>query len=348
MQNTLAENKSPIVDIVAAAGIPTAQRNERVDEKKFRIPVSNGIFAHHNKLKGAIWLLIWYIDKTTKEVLSVDGTRNGIVLGGKPIADEDPASALGCYVKTIGRYRQRLARLGFIGQKRTPVGYVIQVRRSEKWPPRGDSGSPKSGDQAGGDVAKVGIRSSESGDQKFQKWGSRSDKAVQGKDKAVEEEAAAAPAATEKVLEPEKPLQEKSDFQSREKIKGTEKEQAGGVVEILSRAAAFSEAALKATEKPCWKEISCTPVGSLVFRCVWKKIYADTPEGGSLEDAMERCIMFCQEQNPKIPVPPPFYEAKQKLDRVGNGHDRPGGLTTAEPNFTDPLPPRGVRPENDI
>ena len=34
--------------------------------KTFRIPVSNGIFEHYPVLKDSIWLLLWYIDRTTQ------------------------------------------------------------------------------------------------------------------------------------------------------------------------------------------------------------------------------------------------------------------------------------------
>jgi len=54
--------------------------------KTYRIPVSTGIFEHCSKIKDALWLFLWYIDKTT-----TSGTE-GKVLGGSPITDEEPAS----------------------------------------------------------------------------------------------------------------------------------------------------------------------------------------------------------------------------------------------------------------
>src|SRR5215831_7468193 len=61
--------------------------------KTYRIPISNGIFEHYGALKDAIWLFQLYIDWTTKEELASDGSYDGIVLGAKPICDEDTSSA---------------------------------------------------------------------------------------------------------------------------------------------------------------------------------------------------------------------------------------------------------------
>jgi hypothetical protein len=105
------------------------ERKNRV----FRVPVSTSLFSHCQKIGDALWLLVWLVDKTTKEVLR-DGRTFGFVLGGRPIRDADPAAALGCHVKTVRRWRKRLAEGGYVEIKRTPIGYRYQVINSEKWP----------------------------------------------------------------------------------------------------------------------------------------------------------------------------------------------------------------------
>lgn len=112
-----------------------SSEKQKSNAKTFRIPISNGIFEHYGRLRDARWLLDLFVDWTTKEVPTLDGRRDGIVLGGKPIRDEDTASAFHgqCTDRTTRRWRQRLARFGYIAQKRTPVGYVIRVKKSKKW-----------------------------------------------------------------------------------------------------------------------------------------------------------------------------------------------------------------------
>jgi hypothetical protein len=134
---------------------------EKSNAKTFRIPISNGIFEHYARLKDARWLLDLFVDWTTKEVPTPDGRRDGIVLGGKPIRDEDTASAFHgqCTDRTTRRWRQRLARFGYISQKRTPVGYVIRVKKSKKWghlqASEGKSERPKMADHSASELPNV-------------------------------------------------------------------------------------------------------------------------------------------------------------------------------------------------
>ena len=53
--------------------------------KTYPIPVSNGIFAHRNKIGSAIWVFLWLVDRTTKEVEASGGHFEGLVLGGSQI-----------------------------------------------------------------------------------------------------------------------------------------------------------------------------------------------------------------------------------------------------------------------
>jgi hypothetical protein len=99
----------------------------------FKIPVSNGIFEHYSKLKDAIWLLLWYIDRTTKESADESGNKTGSVLGGSPRRDSDVARAFSCDKRTICRWRNQLAKWGYIKQRITPFGAVVEVAKSKKW-----------------------------------------------------------------------------------------------------------------------------------------------------------------------------------------------------------------------
>lgn len=94
----------------------------------YRISVSTGIFEHYKKLKSSIWLLLWYVDKTTMEE-----NGHGHVLGGKPLLDSVPAKVLGVSNDTIAAWRENLGRHGYIRARRTPYGHVISVARSKKW-----------------------------------------------------------------------------------------------------------------------------------------------------------------------------------------------------------------------
>lgn len=105
-------------------------------KRHYRIPISTSVFNHYRELRDALWLLLVFINWTTREIANADGSRDGLVLGGKPIRDEDTAKELGCSLETTGRWRKRLVKHGYIGQKRAPVGYVIVVKNSDKWPKR--------------------------------------------------------------------------------------------------------------------------------------------------------------------------------------------------------------------
>lgn len=103
-------------------------------KKTFRIPVSTGIFDHCLRIGGAIWLLLFCIDRTTEEVRMPDGRYTGRVLGGRPLRDAEVAAIFGCSTRTVMRWRRRLTRGGYIRSRRTPYGSVIEVVNSQKWP----------------------------------------------------------------------------------------------------------------------------------------------------------------------------------------------------------------------
>lgn len=105
----------------------------RPDQRVYRIPVSTGILSHSKRMRDAVWLLLYFIDKTTREEPNGQGGKEGLVYGGMPVCDKKAAEELGRSERTIRRWRCRLARLGYITQKRTAVGYVVRVQKSKKW-----------------------------------------------------------------------------------------------------------------------------------------------------------------------------------------------------------------------
>lgn len=115
---------------------PAEARNDATEQpavqQHFQFPVSNEIFGEYRRLGDALWLYLFYIDRTTKEYYE-DGTTIGRVFGGVPRPDSDAASALGVCHKTINRWRARLELEGFIRAAQTGRGSIIEVVNSKKW-----------------------------------------------------------------------------------------------------------------------------------------------------------------------------------------------------------------------
>jgi hypothetical protein len=103
--------------------------------KSYSIPVSNGIFAHCQKIGAAIWVFLWMIDHTTKEATGTDGDLEGLVFGGLPVRASVIAKDLEIATRTIHEHIERLCQHGYllriaIGDG-LPSGY--SVRKSKKW-----------------------------------------------------------------------------------------------------------------------------------------------------------------------------------------------------------------------
>jgi hypothetical protein len=74
----------------------------------YSIPVSNGLFAHREKIGSAIWVFLWLIDATTKEIPGADGKAEGLVYGGRPL----PLGAIAADLKMSWRSTyEQLAQL---------------------------------------------------------------------------------------------------------------------------------------------------------------------------------------------------------------------------------------------
>ena len=114
-----------------------ANPGQSASRKTFRIPVSTGIFEHYPKIGEAIWLLLFYVDRTTEEIPAPDGRCIGRVLGGCPMRDAEVAKAFCCSTKTVRRWRRRLASHCYINARLTPFGTVVEVINSQKWPAAG-------------------------------------------------------------------------------------------------------------------------------------------------------------------------------------------------------------------
>jgi hypothetical protein len=149
----------------------------------YRIPVSTGIFDHCSKIKDALWLFLYYIDKTT--------TRGpeGRVLGGCPITDEEPASILRVPIKTARRWRRMLTVGDYIQALRTPYGYVITVNKSKKWAWQKGQEISRQGNS---ELPLRALRLPDSGTETSRQGKNKEDRTVDfTKDRTVEEEAAA-------------------------------------------------------------------------------------------------------------------------------------------------------------
>ncbi|MEC0623723.1 phage portal protein, partial [Staphylococcus warneri] len=88
--------------------------------------------VHYEKIGHAIWLFLWCISSTTKEI-ERDGMTWGIVLGNKPLKAAELALQFGVNEKTIRRWLALLERNGYIAVTRAPYGMILSVRHSKKF-----------------------------------------------------------------------------------------------------------------------------------------------------------------------------------------------------------------------
>lgn len=107
--------------------------------ESFYFPVYSGILTpeHNQRMGPAIWVFLWCISKTTKEVI-IENEQLGIVLGGKSVKYTEIAEDLGVSKKTISRYIGDLVEHGYLKTIQAKYGVIIQVRRSKKFPSKTD------------------------------------------------------------------------------------------------------------------------------------------------------------------------------------------------------------------
>ena len=108
--------------------------------RRIYIPVGIGIFDknHIQGIGEAIWLFLWLIHKTTAEIDCPSG-KIGVVLYGNSITSRTIADELGCSARTVRTHLQMLADSGYIDLEKTGTGQIIRVKKSMKWPARGQS-----------------------------------------------------------------------------------------------------------------------------------------------------------------------------------------------------------------
>jgi hypothetical protein len=95
----------------------------------YSIPVSNGLLAHRKKIGPAIWVFLWLIDATTKEISGADGKAEGLVYGGQPVPLSVIAADLDMSWDAIFEHLGLLTKAGYIrklghGNGR-PNGYAV-------------------------------------------------------------------------------------------------------------------------------------------------------------------------------------------------------------------------------
>ncbi|HEV8189474.1 MAG TPA: hypothetical protein VGP83_17095 [Pyrinomonadaceae bacterium] len=102
----------------------------------YRIPISNGIFAHRKRIGAAIWVFLWLIDKTTKEVEAVDGeSMDGLVFGGRPVTMSAVAGDLQMSINGVRDQLSQLLKGGYIRAIQHGAGIAngYAVLNSKKW-----------------------------------------------------------------------------------------------------------------------------------------------------------------------------------------------------------------------
>jgi len=92
------------------------------------LPLWSGIMEHCGRIGSALWEFVWCLDKITEER---DGT--GIVLGGAPVKIRQIAADLDRGEHTVRRNLDRLEGENYISRTRTPYGFSIRVRNSQKF-----------------------------------------------------------------------------------------------------------------------------------------------------------------------------------------------------------------------
>jgi DNA-binding transcriptional regulator YhcF (GntR family) len=100
----------------------------------YPFPMYSGLLEpeHYKKIGSALWLFLWCVSSTTKEV-ERDGVNWGIVLGNKPLKKKDIAPIFDVSEKTVERWINDLEKYGYIKTTRAPHGLIFSVRNSKKY-----------------------------------------------------------------------------------------------------------------------------------------------------------------------------------------------------------------------
>lgn len=103
-------------------------------DKSYPFPTYSGLLEprHYKQISTAIWLFLWCISSTTKEV-EKDGIVWGIVLGNKPMKLSEISQIFGVNDKTVSRWLDTLEKHEYIRVTRAPRGLIITVKNSKKY-----------------------------------------------------------------------------------------------------------------------------------------------------------------------------------------------------------------------
>lgn len=107
--------------------------------ESYPFPTYSGLLEpeHYKKIGNALWLFLWCISSTTKEV-EREGITWGIVLGNKPLKRKDLAEPFGVSERTVQRWLDDLEKYEYIKVTRAPYGYILTVKNSKKYKNRVD------------------------------------------------------------------------------------------------------------------------------------------------------------------------------------------------------------------
>jgi hypothetical protein len=107
-----------------------------------------------------------------------------------------------------------------------------------------------------------------------------------------------------------RPLESEHSDRSKVSELSPKSKRTGDSILIDNAVRQSSRTAVEATS--AWRAIGTDKLGTPRFRAKWEFIFAHR-NGDSIADAMERCIVTCQEAG--ISVPKPFYDAKRIVER---------------------------------
>lgn len=103
-------------------------------DKSYPFTTYSGLLEprHYKQIGTAIWLFLWCISSTTKEV-EKDGIVWGVVLGKKPMKLSGISQIFGVNERTVSRWLDTLEKHEYIRVTRVSRGLIITVKNSKKF-----------------------------------------------------------------------------------------------------------------------------------------------------------------------------------------------------------------------
>lgn len=103
----------------------------------YPFPIYSGLMEpkHYKQIGSAIWLFLWCISATTKEV-EKEGVMWGAALGNKPVKINDLADVFNVSRRTIISWLSSLEKYNYIHTTRTSYGIILSVKNSKKYKTR--------------------------------------------------------------------------------------------------------------------------------------------------------------------------------------------------------------------